>query len=187
MSKSLLIVVFVLFDYILLTAQIQPVVYVGFDTCKVQDKGSLGTVITTIGEPDCECGLQGESFDFDGIRDGLVFDSKVNPLFDKDFTIEFYFATYNRYNITDILSFKNECSGDSSFSLQYLPTISEIRFFAKGPGLSSIEIDVRLDDSKCWHHVAIIRDEYEFYLFLDGKIAGQGHADREYFFAKNNN
>jgi len=186
MLKGFFISVAIILIWIPVFSQVPPVVHVSFDSCTAVDEGTLGSSIAVAGEPECVCGLTGESFYFDGERDGLAFDGKVNPLFDKDFTLEFYFSVYNMHNITDLLSFKNKCVSDSSFSLQYLPTIKELRFLVKGPGHSSIEIDVKVDDSKCWHHLAIIRQEYEFYLFLDGKIAGQGHADREYFFAKDN-
>jgi gliding motility-associated-like protein len=164
----------------------QLAVNVDFNSCVAGDKGSIGTQLTVTGNIGCDCGLKGESFDFDGIDDGLTFDKKVNPLFNKDFTIDFYFSSYNVEDVVDILSFSNDCLIDSFFTLQYLPSINSVRFIAKENVSNNIFLDAKIDPSKCWHHVAVVRKLYTYFLYIDGKIASTVDAEKLYTFAAGN-
>ncbi len=184
-NKLLLLFIFISTG-IYLNAQPIPVVDLSFDACSVIDSGTIKSNVKVSGNPECVCGLVGDSYEFDGVSDAVYFDSSVNYVFNSDFTIEFYFSVYNTQDIVDIVSFKNECVSDSSFSLQYLPSINQLRFYANHSQFKSIEIDVPLDDSKCWHHIALVRKEYDYFVFLDGKKAGQMMADRLYAFAPDN-
>ena len=133
------------FIYISSYAQTGLVVDVNFNDCIIKDDGTLKTDITILGDISCECGLDGESLEFDGIDDALVFNNSINSIFSDDFTIEFYFSVFNQNDVVDILSYKNECSSDSSFSLQYLPSIDEIRFIARDSEFENVELSIALD------------------------------------------
>ncbi len=183
---KILFLLFIIFSGIFSYAQSNPVVNMSLDACTAIDNGTANSNIDVLGNPECVCGLSGDAFEFDGISDGLYFDNKVNNVFNSDFTIEFYFSVFNNQDIVDIISFKNECNSDSSFSLQYLPSIKQLRFYANESQFKFIEIDVPLDDSKCWHHIALVRKQYDYYILLDGKVAGQKMADRLYVFAPDN-
>lgn len=159
------------------------VVYVGFDNCEISDNGSLGSEITVSGNIGCTCGLVGESLDFNGIDAGLTFDSKVNPVFNDDFTIDFYFSPYSSSDITDIVSFSKDCLVDSFFTLQYLPSINTIRFAARENVQHNVLLDVALDPDKCWHHVALIRNSFTYSIFLNGRIAGSVDARKLYTYS----
>ncbi len=185
MLKKLFFIL-LLFTVYSLNAQYTPVVDLNFDACAALDHGSVASNVSVLGNPSCECGLVNDAYEFDGESDGIIFDDKVNYLFDKDFTIEFYFSIYNSYDLVDLISFKNECNSDSSFSLQYLPSIDQLRFYANQNQSKSIEIDVPLDEGKCWHHIAIVRKDFDYFIFLDGVLAGKKMADRQYVYAVNN-
>lgn len=164
----------------------QVAVNLDFNSCVAKDNGKLGSQITIFGNVACECGLLGESFDFDGINDGLLFDQKVNPLFNKDFTIDFYFSPYNADDVVDILTFSNDCLVDSFFTLQYLPTINTIRFVAKENINHTVTMDAPIDPGKCWHHIALVRKSYSYYIFIDGMIAKSVDAEKLYTYATGN-
>jgi len=184
-NKLLFSFIFVFIGF-LLNAQPEPVINLSFDACSLIDSGTLNSTVDVVGNPKCVCGLKGDSYEFDGVYDGVYFDNKVNDIFNSDFTIEFYFSVFNTQDIVDIISYKNECNSDSSFSLQYLPSIKQLRFYVNQSQFKSIEIDVPLDDSKCWHHIALVRKEYDYFVFLDGKKAAQLMASKEYVFATDN-
>ena len=168
-----------------LTSQ-TPIVDVDFNDCNIVDHGSLGVNPILINNATCECGLVGESFEFDGVKDGINFDDKANFLFNSDFTIEFYFSVENKFDITDIVSFKNECSSDSSFSIQYYPSINEIRFLARGTEFENVELRLPLDDSQCWHHFAVVRNEFKYFIYLDGRVSENKNAGAKYVFSNRN-
>lgn len=104
---------FIFLSFVVSGVGSQVAVNVDFNACVANDKGSIGSQLTISGNVGCDCGLKGESFDFDGIDDGLTFDQKVNPLFNKDFTIDFYFSSYNVEDVVDILTLSNNCLIDS--------------------------------------------------------------------------
>ena len=167
-------------------AQFSPLVDIDFNNCTIQDNGSLNSSISVLGNAACDCGLIDESLEFDGNDDALTLDSTINAYFNNDFTIEFYFSIFNTQDIVDIFSFKNECSSDSSFSLQYLPSIKELRFYTKESDFETVELDIIIDDEKCWHHVAIVRKGFEYFMFLDGETVGIENAGRKFTFATDN-
>ncbi len=163
-----------------------PIVDVDFDDCNIVDNGSLAAKLILIDDAKCECGLEGESFEFDGVKDGINFDDKVNFLFNSDFTLEFYFSVFNKFDIVDLVSFKNECSGDSSFSIQYFPSINEVRFLARGSEFVNIELRLPLDDSQCWHHFAVVRNGFKYFIYLDGKVSENKNSGDKYVFSNRN-
>ncbi|MBK7093602.1 MAG: gliding motility-associated C-terminal domain-containing protein [Saprospiraceae bacterium] len=177
---------FIFLSFVVSGVGSQVAVNVDFNACVANDKGSIGSQLTISGNVGCDCGLKGESFDFDGIDDGLTFDQKVNPLFNKDFTIDFYFSSYNVEDVVDILTLSNDCLIDSFFTLQYLPTINSIRFLAKENVSNSIFLDAKIDPARCWHHVSVVRKLYTYFMFIDGKIVSTVDAEKLYTFAPGN-
>jgi len=163
-----------------------PVMDLSFDGCILDAKGSLDVQVIPLSVTSCDCGLEGEAMEFDGNISSLAFDDKINPVFNSDFTIDFYFTVLNKHDIVDILSFKKDCNSDSSFTLQYLPSINEIRFLARGSEFQSIELSMELDQTQCWHHMSIVRQEFNYFLFLDGEMGTVTNAERKYTFAPEN-
>ena len=159
------------------------VVDIDFNSCLISDNGTLGIEVAVSGNIGCGCGLIGESLDLNGIDGGLTFDSLVNPVFNNDFTIDFYFSPYSSSDITDIVSFSKDCLVDSFFTLQYLPSINTIRFAARENPQHNILLDVVLDTDQCWHHLALIRNSFTYSLFMNGRIAGSVDARKLYTFS----
>ncbi|MEZ4907482.1 MAG: gliding motility-associated C-terminal domain-containing protein [Saprospiraceae bacterium] len=180
----LIVLNFILFN--MSFSQVVPVVNVSFDSCGIQDTGSLGATLEASGDIGCYCGLVGNSAEFDGIVDGLNFGYEVNPLFDTDFTIEFIILHTIILDLVDLLTYSNECLTDSFFTLQYIPTISDLRLIVKETETRLVQIDMNIDDSRCWHHVAIIRDGYNYYLMVDGVLSDPANAERLFTFPENN-
>lgn len=174
-----------LFISINLVAQ-APVVNVSFDDCNIIDEGSISSQLILINDAECVCGLNGESFEFDGVKDGIDFDDKLNFLFDSDFTLEFYFTLNNKFDIVDLVSFKSVCRSDSSFSIQYYPSIKELRFLGRGSEFQSVELKIPLDESQCWHHFALVRNGFNYFLYLDGQFSENINAENKYKFSKKN-
>jgi len=169
-----------------LTSQDRVVVDVNFDGCTIEDKGENNLTIVQVGNAGCECGVSGNSLEFNGTDDGISLNGNINSLFDKDFTMEFYFSVLNKRDIVDILSLKSDCNSDSSFSLTYLPSIHEIRFLARESEFLNVELSIPLDELKCWHHIALVRKGFLYFIYLDGKISEVKNAGKKFTFAKDN-
>lgn len=163
-----------------------PVLNLSFDGCIMETTGSIEVKVFPLSITSCDCGLVGDAMEFDGLTTALAFEDKINSVFNDDFTIDFYFSVLNKHDVVDILSFKKDCNSDSSFTLQYLPSINEIRFLIRGSEFQNVELSIALDASKCWHHMSIVRHEFEYFLFLDGKTSKVVNAERKLTFAAGN-
>lgn len=157
-----------------------------FDSCKIVDRGSAKAAINVFGNVGCSCGLIGDAGEFGGLSDGIEIGSEINSVFDHDFTIDFYTSFYNFQDITDILTFSNQCLKDSFLTLQYLPTIKDIRLMVKLTDKYFVQIDGTIDDTKCWHHIGIVRNLYDYFLYIDGKKVGEKNAEYLFVFPPSN-
>lgn len=85
-----------------------------------------------------------------------------------------------------MVTFSNDCLTDSFFTLQYLPSINDLRFIVKENENRIVQIDQLVDKSRCWHHVAIIRKGYNYFLIVDGIKSPEYNAERLFTFPQTN-
>ena len=160
-----------------------PSILIDFNNCLVQDSGSQNVALSTGGAPQCICGLEGDALNFDGFDDYLNVDEDISPLFNSDFTLSFYLRVDNTLGTVDILSLQKECKRDSSLTLKYIPSINECRFDIVKNLSRSSQINFKLDEGICWQHIVLVRDGFEYRVYLNGKLAGQEAAITDYFFS----
>jgi len=156
---------------------------IDFNDCQIQDSGVQNIDLLTGGSPECGCGLDGEALYFNGITDYLSVDKDLSSIFNQDFTISFYLQINNTIGTTDILSLQNECKRDSSFTLRYIPSINECRLDLVKNLSRSTQINFKLDESHCWQHIVIIRDGFDYLVYLNGRLAGSDSAITDYVFS----
>jgi gliding motility-associated-like protein len=181
-----LILTFLLFS--LASGHTQPgaglVAYYSFDNCDAIDESGNSSDGIIFGNPGCGCGVEGNALLLDGKADYVSLGGNIeNYLRRNTFTLSLYFRTTDMFGTHDILSKKETCTNNRSFSIRYTPgsnTVSVDLYESPDLGAGFVE---RLDPSLCWIHLVILKKESEQSIFVNGeKIASQaviGNLDLE--------
>lgn len=149
------------------------IAYYPFNDCTADDKspngnGGNGTVV---GNPICECGVEGDAMVFDGIDDHVFFSGNVNAIFrQNNFSLSFYFKPFDAVSAQNILSKRVDCTGNGSvFNVEYLLSLNFISTDFNESATKKIAISSNLDLT-CWHHYILIRDSKKVRLYLNGEL-----------------
>jgi gliding motility-associated-like protein len=117
----------------------------------------------------CDCGINGDMIEFDGIDDFIEFDTAYTEYFQNDFSISFYFMLNNPTNPVDILTVqRTECKKDSSMTCKYVPVTNEILFEYSLTFGQSIRLIGELNPDRCWNHVTFTKNDNDYSLYLNG-------------------
>lgn len=144
------------------------VVSVDFDNCIVSDGGDMSG-ITINGSSRCDCGVGNESIFLDSPSSSIEFDTSYTALFQKDFTLSFYFMIdEDQQNIIDLFSVSADCRVDSSLTIKYIPVESTIRIQMAQDFSLFIELEGQINTDKCWHQLVFQRRDQNYDLFIDG-------------------
>jgi len=163
-----------------------PYIDIDFNNCQIQDLGQTNVVLETGGAPLCGCGLDGDALYFDGNSDYLAVAQDLSGLFGNDFTISFYVKIENDPGLAvavDLLSLQKECKRDSSMTLKYIPSIRECRLDIVKSLSRNTQINFKLEEGRCWQHIVIVRDHFDYLIYLNGKLAGSKAAETDYVFS----
>lgn len=142
-----------------------------FDNCDYKEAQGLLADVTVTGNPDCVCGLNGNSLLFDG-NDTLVFPKTYSDLFIREsYTFDFYFTLVDVQSDMDIFATSATCIGnDSTMTLKYLTANDELLFFM-GSSSNNFMINLtKLDPSVCWHRFTLVKSETEYFYYLDNVL-----------------
>ena len=123
------------------------------------------------GAPALECGVQGNALDFDGVSDFLTFAGPINMLFDRtDFSVSLYFHPTGINPRQTLLRKQADCESDGArLVVDYLALDGALEItFAENPS-RSVTTTLPLDDTRCWYHFAMSRDNNELTFYLDGE------------------
>jgi gliding motility-associated-like protein len=123
------------------------------------------------GDPECTCGLTGNSFYMDG-NDTLVFPPEFSDLFTRDFfTFDFYFTVESSAGEMDVFSSGTACiSNDSVMYMKYFGSTGEI-FFLMGSNINNLLLArTTLDETICWHRFTLVKSKTEYFYYLDNKL-----------------
>lgn len=157
------------------------------DTCIVTS--SVGSNFAfPIGDPTCDCGVEGRALEFDGGDDEVILSGDVSGLFRKqDFTISFYFKVRDIDSPIPmtIMSNQDSCNFDHKFSVSYRPSsrILNVTMVEDMDNIGSL-IDT-IPGNNCWNHVIITRAEKVTKLYANGELlttktaSGQERVDLE--------
>lgn len=165
---------------------INPSIDIDFNNCVLEDIGAENVVLATGGSPICDCGVEGDALNFDGIDDYMEIESEVSSVFSRDFTLSFYVRIDNNPNLSgtvDLISLQKDCKRDSSFTLKYIPSIRECRLDIVKNLSRSTQINFKLDEGKCWQQIVVVRDRFDYLVYLNGRLAGQEAAATDYTFS----
>lgn len=144
------------------------------DTIVIDETGNLannGIATTTT----YECGVEGRALRFDGNDDFVLFNSTVvREIFGtEDFSLSFYFKSLNSSQVgtQTILTKRDPCSNNFAFAVRYTPNSQSINVLLSEDVTLNANFIEQVDPNRCWHHVAIVRDVNDIFLYLDGQLA----------------
>jgi gliding motility-associated-like protein len=166
------------------------IAYFPFDSYPIVDKsGNDNKAILEGRDSTLGCGVQDNALRFDGLTSGALFIGSA--VFDNfktgPFSVSFYFKPSNQGgNATfDILSKRDRCTADSSFSIRYSPSSNQLNVEVSENARNRHLITQRLEFNRCWHHVVITREGTRLALYVNGRLAQVNIAPRRV--ALNNN
>ena len=142
--------------------------YVSFDGCQNEDSQGLFSPVL-IGDPQCVCGAEGDGIEFNGTTDALSFEGDYSRLFLGDFTLSFYFLPKSNSNNQDIISFRVGCNLDSVLSVSYNGNTQNITIDIRQNVNRNAFIIHPIDETKCWQHIVLIKQEKTLLLYLNGE------------------
>ncbi|MEM8524909.1 MAG: LamG-like jellyroll fold domain-containing protein [Bacteroidota bacterium] len=147
--------------------------YLSFDDC---DTGVDGIAE---GNPGCECGVLGNSLRLDGKDDHVRFRGEINNLIGSpDFTISFYIKPTSFTGVHNIISKSTACvptEEDKVFVIRYNTNNRSVSALLND-GKNIAQVEAKISPDVCWQHVALVRDDTELLLFINGILAAQGRS-----------
>jgi len=170
LSKKYLIIVL---SFITCVAYAQaPTAEFNFNDCNINE--ATGNYIDNLitGAPQCICGPVDMAFEFDGQNDFVQLDDQIKDILVGDYTLSFLFwldSTPQKYNLFAIK--KPDCIDiDSTMHIAYDPATNLIEFNITRNIGDRINVFEPVDDSKCWHHLAITKIGTDYSFYLDQKF-----------------
>lgn len=157
------------------------------DTCIVTS--SVGSNFAfPIGDPTCDCGVDGRALEFDGGDDEVILSGDVAGLFRKqDFSISFYFKVRDLDSPVPMIIMANQdsCKFENKFSVSYRPSsrILNVTMVEDGDNIGSL-LDT-IPGNNCWNYIVITRAEKISKLYANGEFltqkvaSGQERVDLE--------
>ena len=149
--------------------------YFSFNNCDGTDDIGSGQNALLIGSPECNCGVEGNALQFDGLNDAVLILGAESILNTVDFSLSLYYKSTSG-GIQDLVSNLPSpgasplCDNNNAFSISVSPGgNSIITQFQENIG-KGILFNNQLDLSNCWHHVVFVRDGDVHRLFLDGVL-----------------
>ena len=166
--------IFLLFAFVstILTITAQPtdglVAYYSFDACDATEDTGSGADGIIMGNASCGCGVKGNGLRFDGSTTAQIL-GNLDLLFGDDFTISFFILPEPQSASTmNILSKSETCGIDSTVELRYNPVNREISLTMSEHADNSFRSAHILPATRCYHHIAFVRNDREIYLYYDG-------------------
>ncbi len=156
-----------------------------FDDCSYEDAALSFPGITPVGNPNCVCGINTQSFDLNGTSDLLVISEQANIHFEKDFTLDLYFWMDGNSGEINIFSHRNGCTSlDSLMSLSYYSGSNEILFEIASSVNNYHSTRAKLDMANCWHRFVLVKFGLEYLVYLDNVLIGKILSKENIIFSK---
>ena len=130
---------------------------------------------TAFSQLDSVCGVRDEAIAFDG-QDGMFIATNdvLRILRTFDLSISFYFKPFNsNLGTQTILHRREDCSTEGAFYVNYSPSSNSINVVFSETTTLNTGLAANLSDTRCWHHVTIVRAGTEHRLYLDGELVDE--------------
>ncbi|MBK8705769.1 MAG: gliding motility-associated C-terminal domain-containing protein [Saprospiraceae bacterium] len=159
------------------------VAYYSFNIGPQDDTGNSANTGVEIGDPSYVCGVSGQALRLDGGDDALVVlgSDNVNKEFDtEDISISFYFKPVGINGTQYLLSKRSaDCGDENIFYIRYVPQTRTLNAAMIQDPLKGVSLVHTIDNTSCWQHVALVRDNLRLKMYVNGQFAGDlGTASR---------
>jgi len=159
---------------------------VNFNNCDEIDAadGKLGGIG---GNPQCECGVDGMAFRFDGVADSIGYDENIDRILNQDFALSFYYFldnTPNDGNQIDLISFGGAvCDRDSSLTVRYIPQSNNILAEISTNQQFIFTLRGVIPPNHCWNYVVINKTNDGLELYINAELIDENEDfDRNFRF-----
>jgi len=145
-----------------------PIVNLSFNDCDGTNTGPQSPDGEILGNPDCVCGLSGQSFSFNGGEDAIAIEDTA--AFDLlTFSISFFFFPERGEGDFTVLTHQEECNTLIGFNVLYRDGDHSLEIeFTRDLG-RRVVMNVELPENQCWHHIIIERSGSRHTVFVDGE------------------
>ena len=150
--------------------------YYSFDNCDATDDSGNDVDGQLFGLLDCDCGVSGMALEFDGVDDFVTFTSDtlfdVNSIFDDDdFTISFYYKSYDNSPRISLLSKSANCLDNLGLEIRQQSAQNTLLTELGENVVNNETLNSDLDPDHCWHHAVITRDNLLTSVYIDGELS----------------
>ncbi|MCB0659123.1 MAG: gliding motility-associated C-terminal domain-containing protein [Saprospiraceae bacterium] len=144
--------------------------HITFDACDAQDdQGYLSGQI--FGNPQCECGIFGQSLYFNGQDDYIRFDGNLKNVFTGDVTLSFYFRPEPSTQSYDLFSYRDQCGLDSLFAISYNGSTGDIAVEIIQNTNRFTTLVGKVEAGVCWQHMVFVKEDKIVRLYINGELA----------------
>lgn len=151
-------------------AQDTPQAHYSFDDCDLVDETVLNGDATSSGAIVCDCGVSGSSLVLDG-NTTISFPAEAKDWLTSDYSISFYYQSYNAEAFVDLVSVRTLCDQDSVLSIRYLNTSNEVELLLAFNSQNRLQLRGAVKPNLCWHQVTVVKSGLNVNLYVDNELA----------------
>lgn len=151
----------------------------GFDASLADGTGNTSNGGVASGIVEFGCGVRGSAAALSGGNDfvripGGDARNNVNAEFDtEDFTVSLYFKPTGTTGNQFLLAKRDtNCNNNQYFLLRYAPRTRTVSVTLR-ENAQSANVTYAIDNTSCWQHVAVVRDELRVRLYVNGAEVGE--------------
>lgn len=147
------------------------VAYYSFENCNAKDVSLNNSDGIVFGDPECDCGVSGNSLYFDGVDDYAALTGNIETYFRASrFTLSFYFRVDDLIGTHDILSKRSGCDFNHAFSIRYTPASHTLVVDLAESADNRTTFIQKVDPSLCWIHVVVLKDRYFHRVYVNSEL-----------------
>lgn len=152
------------------------VAYYPMDSTLSDVTGNTANVGTPFGAIEYGCGVDDRAIRLRNTNTEVVFLGPVNDEFDtEDITISFYFKAIAEVGTQYLLSKRDSsCVNENVFTIRYVPNSRTLNCVFTENANKGVTFTEQLNPDACWQHVAIVRDDTKFRLYINGRFRREG-------------
>jgi gliding motility-associated-like protein len=146
--------------------------YYPMDSMLTDVTGNTANVGSPVGSISYGCGVDDLALQLPGANSEVVFRGPVNQEFDtEDISISFYFKSTATAGTQYLLSKRDSsCVNENVFTLRYVPSSRTINCIFTENANKGVSFTEQLNPDACWQHIAIVRDDTKFRLYINGRF-----------------
>jgi len=150
--------------------------YYPFDGDLTDVTGNSANTGIPSGSPSYLCGVDDTALALNGSTDQV---NVIGPLLEEfnveDFSVSFHFKSTGGNGTQYLLSKRrSDCAGDYAFYIRYRPSTRTINAVLIETPNKSVSLTHELPADRCWHHIALVRDDNRIKLYVNGRVVEEG-------------